>query len=285
MLLKNKLIEHDEDKGIDLPKDNDNDKASTEGKDKDIASTDGKDKDIASTEGKDKDIASTEGKDKDITSKEGKDKDIASTEDKDKDIASTEKIDNTTTKTSTEDKSTTKIMDKTKDILDKINNKIDIINKSNSLLAKLKVKVTKKIKLIYEIMTVLQDEIYSDDSWLRLVELNNMYNVIEEALNVVWKKFYGKNRINPEMIKIDKHKDIDGYVSKLTDIINNKIELLNRICGAIDHAMSEIKNETNIIDEKIHKLSEMDNDTLLWINDRLNGFINQSGRNLKNIAV
>ena len=285
MLLKNKLIEHDEDKGIDLPKGNDNDKASTEGKDKDIASTDGKDKDIASTEGKDKDIASTEGKDKDITSTEGKDKDIASTEDKDKDIASTEKIDNTTTKTSTEDKSTTKVMDKTKDILDKINNKMDIINKSNSLLAKLKVKVTKKIKLIYEIMTVLQDEIYSDDSWLRLVELNNMYNVIEEALNVVWKKFYGKNRINPEMIKIDKHKNIDGYVSKLTDIINNKIELLNRICGAIDHAMSEIKNETNIIDEKIHKLSEMDNDTLLWINDRLNGFINQSGRNLKNIAV
>ena len=32
------------------------------------------------------------------------------------------------------------------------------------------------------------------------------------------------------MIKIDKHKDIDGYASKLTDIIDNKIELLNRIC-------------------------------------------------------
>ena len=276
MLLKNKLIDHDEDKDkdTDLPKDNDNDKASTEGKDKDIASIEGKDKDIASTEGKDKDIASTE----------GKDKDIASTEDKDKDIASTEEIDNTTTKTSTEDKSTTKIMDKTKDKLDKINNKTDIINKSNNLLAKLKVKVTKKIKLIYEIMTVLQDEIYSDDTWLRLVELSNIYNVIE-ALNVVWKKFYGKNRINPEMIKVDKHKDIDGCVSKLTDIINNKIELLNRVSGAIDHAMSEMKNETNIIDEKIHKLSEMDNDTLLRINDRLKGFINQSGRNLKNIAV
>ena len=61
--------------------------------------------------------------------------------------------------------------------------------------------------------------------------------------------FYRKNRVNPEMIKIDKHKDIDGYVSKLTDIINNKIALLNGICDAIDHAMSEIKNETNMIDE------------------------------------
>ena len=96
---------------------------------------------------------------------------------------------------------------------------------------------------------------------------------------------FGKNRINPEMIKIDKHKGIDGYVSKLTDIINNKLELLNRICGAIDHTMSEIKNETNVIDEKIHKLSEMDNDTLQWINDKLKKFINQSGRNLRKIAV
>ena len=98
---------------------------------------------------------------------------------------------------------------------------------------------------------------------------------------VSWKK----NRINSEMIKIDKHKDIDGYVSKLTDIINNKIELLNRICEAIDDAMSEIKNETNMIDEKIHKLSEIDNDTLHWMNDKLKEFINQSGRNLKKIIV
>ena len=65
-----------------------------------------------------------------------------------------------------------------------------------------------------------------------------------------------KNRINPEKIMIDKHKDIDGYVSKLTDVINNKIELVNRMCESIDHVMSEIKNETNMIDKKIHKVSE-----------------------------
>ena len=49
--------------------------------------------------------------------------------------------------------------------------------------------------------------------------------------------------------------------------------------------MSEIKNETNVIDEKIHKLSEMDNDTLHRIDDKLKKFINQSGRNLRKIAV
>ena len=198
----------------------------------------------------------------------------------------TEDTDNTITQTSTEDKdkTTTKIKDKTKDILDKINKRIDTINKSNNLLAKLKDEISKKIELVYEVMSELQDEIYTDDSWLRLVELNKIDAIIDEELNAVWKKFYRKNKVNPEMIMIDKHKDIDGYVSKLTDIINNKIALLNRICVVIDHTMSEIKNETNMIDEKIHKLSEMDNDILLWINDRLEEFINQSGRNLRKIA-
>ena len=67
----------------------------------------------------------------------------------------------------------------------------------------------------------------------------------------------------------------------MTDIINNKIELLNRICGAIDHAMSEIKNETNMIDQKIHKLSEMDNDILHWINNRLKGIYKSIRKKLK----
>ena len=134
-------------------------------------------------------------------------------------------------------------------------------------------------------MSELQDDIHSDDSWLRLVALNKINVIIDEALNAVWKRFHGENRTNPETIEIDKHKDIDGYVSKLTDIINNKIELVNRICEAIDHAKSEKKNETNMIDEKIHKLSEMDNDTLRWVNNRLTEFINQSGRNLRKISV
>ena len=39
----------------------------------------------------------------------------------------------------------------------------------------------------------------------------------------------GENRTNQETLEIDKHKDIDGYVSKLTDIINHRIGLVNKI--------------------------------------------------------
>ena len=183
----------------------------------------------------------------------------------------------------TEDKDKTKTEDK--DILDKINNKIDTINKMNKRLEKVKAEITEKIELICESMCELQDEIYSDDSWLRLVELEKIDAVIDEALNVVWNMICGENRTCPEEIKIDKHKDLDGYVSKLTDVINNEIELVNKMGGVIDHVMSELKNETNMIDKKIHKLSEMDNDTQHFINDKLKEIMKQPRKNIEQIVV
>ena len=203
----------------------------------------------------------------------------------------------TKTKTMTKDKNKRKTEDSNKtkttakkktennDLLDKINNKIDTINKSHKLLAKIKAEVTKKIELIHESMCELQDEIYSDDSWLRLVELEKIDAIIDETLNVVRNVICGKNRINPEKIKIDKHKDIDGYVSKLTDVINNKIGLVNRMCESIDPVMSEVKNETNMIDEKIHKVSEVDNNTQHLINDKLKKIMKQSRENSEKIVV
>ena len=55
--------------------------------------------------------------------------------------------------------------------------------------------------------------------------------------------------------------------------------------GAIDHAMSEIKYETNMIDEKISKVSEIDNDTLHLIDNKPNEIITQSKKKLSKIVV
>ena len=71
----------------------------------------------------------------------------------------------------------------------------------------------------------------------------------------------------------------------MTHVINNKIELVNRMGRAIDHVMSEIKNETNMVDGKIHKANEMDNDTLHFIDDKLNEIITQSRKKLSMIVV
>ena len=133
-------------------------------------------------------------------------------------------------------------------------------------------------------MHELQDEIYSDDSWLRLAELNKIDAIIDDALNVVWNVICGKNSICSEMIDIEKHKDIDGYVSKLTDVTNNKIELINKISETTDHVKREINNETNMINEIIHKANEMDNDTLHLIDDKLDKIITQTRKKKLNHA-
>ena len=62
--------------------------------------------------------------------------------------------------------------------------------------------------MIHEAMCELQDEIYCDDSWLRLAELDKIDAIIDEALNVVWNEIYGENRISREKINIDNIKTL-----------------------------------------------------------------------------
>ena len=45
------------------------------------------------------------------------------------------------------------------------------------------------------------------------------------------------------------------------------------MCEELDQVMSEIKNGTDKTDEKILKVSEMDNDTLYLIDDKLNNIM------------
>ena len=118
-------------------------------------------------------------------------------------------------------------------------------------------------------MNELRDEINSDDSWLRLVELNKINMLLYEALDYVWKTLQGKNREKHERINIDKYKDIDGYVSKYTNIVNDKLELVNRIGEILDCAMIEVQNEVDMINEVKQKESEIDIETLKLMHEAI----------------
>ena len=89
--------------------------------------------------------------------------------------------------------------DKTKDkdniTLDKINYKIDLVNKTDKILFQVNTKVKNKVESIYKVMCELQDEIYNGPC-LKLVELNNINIILDEALNVISKEIYVKNKIN-----------------------------------------------------------------------------------------
>ena len=137
--------------------------------------------------------------------------------------------------------------------LDKTNELIDQVN----LLAKTRNDFLKNFNEICMLMNELQDEIYDDDSWLRLVELNKINVLLDESLDYVRKMIYAENREKHEKISIDKDKDIDGYVSMYTGIINEKLELMNRIGELLDSIMVEVQNIVDMV-------RETNNDSLIY---------------------
>ena len=137
--------------------------------------------------------------------------------------------------------------------LDETNELIDQVN----LLAKTRNDFSKNFNEICMLMNELQDEIYDDDSWLRLVELNKINMLLDESLDYVRKMIYAENREKHEKISIDKDKDIDGYVSMYTGIINDKLELMNRIGELLDSIMVEVQNIVDMV-------RETNNDSLIY---------------------
>ena len=137
-----------------------------------------------------------------------------------------------------------------------------------NLLARIRNNFSKNVEEICGLMNELCDEIYSDDSWF-IVELNKINVLLDEALHYVWKTIYNKNREKHDRINIDKYKDIGGYVSKYTNIVNDKLELVNRIGEILDCAMIEVQNEVDMINEVKQKESEIDIETLKLMHEAL----------------
>ena len=103
--------------------------------------------------------------------------------------------------------------------------------------------------------------------------------IIDNALNVIL------NIIGLNKIIIDKHKDIDGYESKLANVITKKFDLLEKVDKSIIDIIDEIKNETNMIYEKMRKVSKLDMDTLYLINGTLNEIMTHSKKDLIKIKA
>ena len=99
-----------------------------------------------------------------------------------------------------------------------------------------------------------------DDSWLRILEMNKINALLDESLDYIWKLIYGKNREKNEInnIGIDKKKDIDEYVSRYMDIVNDKLELVSKLGELLDNIMVDIQNvvETNDYDELLKILKK-----------------------------
>ena len=76
----------------------------------------------------------------------------------------------------------------------RINNKMNLVNKIYIRLANTKTEIINKIKLVHKEMYELQD-----DLCLKLVKLNNIDAILDDAINVVRFEIYGKKRNSPKI--------------------------------------------------------------------------------------
>ena len=94
-----------------------------------------------------------------------------------------------------------------------------------------------------------------DDRHLRLLELNRINALLDKSLDYAWELSHSGNREKHE-ITIDKDKDM--YVNRYTDIINDKLDLVNEIGELIDSYMADAYNIVNGISKSHNNRSAYD---------------------------
>ena len=118
--------------------------------------------------------------------------------------------------------------------------KVALIHKRNkvvdqvNLTVKIRIDYLKNVDEIIEIMNKLHD---FDDPQLRLFELKRINALLDKSLDYAWELSHGGNREKHEII-IDKDKCLNRY----SDIINDKLGLVNEIGELIDSYMADAYN-------------------------------------------
>ena len=103
--------------------------------------------------------------------------------------------------------------------------------------------------------------------------------MVDDLINVIWVLMYGKNRVNNEInnISADKEKDINIYVNKYINIVNDKISFVNDVSELIDELLGGIdENASN--DTALKKWKNFKNYMLKLIN-RFNSYIKSDTKN------
>ena len=81
--------------------------------------------------------------------------------------------------------------------------------------------IKNNIELIYSALKRLPKE--SQPKLIQLIKLDTISN---DSINVIWREIYERERKVFKKIDANKVKNVDGFIDKLINIINNKTVLL-----------------------------------------------------------
>ena len=65
-----------------------------------------------------------------------------------------------------------------------------------------------------------------NESQPKLIELIRLDTLLNDSINVIWREIYERNKKNIKKIDTNKIKNVDTFIHKLINVINNKKQLI-----------------------------------------------------------
>ena len=78
--------------------------------------------------------------------------------------------------------------------------------------------------LVYNTLKKLPNE-----SQPKLIELIRLDTLLNDSINVIWREIYDRNEKVIKKIDIDKIKNVDTFIRKLINVIDNKKQLIRTL--------------------------------------------------------
>ena len=109
-----------------------------------------------------------------------------------------------------------------------------------------------------------------NESQPKLTELIRLDTLLNDSINVVWREIYESNKKIIKKIDVNKIKNVDTFIHKLINVINNKKQLIRTlVIVKLDRIISDIKTKSGIG----NAYNFNDRDKLLMIYNDLDKYI------------
>ena len=151
------------------------------------------------------------------------------------------------------------------DIKAYIIDKQKLIKKRYKSLIETKKTIKNNDDLVYNALKNLPNE-----SQLKLIELIRLDTLLNDSINVIQREICKRNKKNIKKIDINKIKNVDTFIHKLINVINNKKQLIRTlVIVKLDRIISDIKEKSKMND--VYNFN--DRDKLLMIYNDLDKYI------------
>ena len=102
-----------------------------------------------------------------------------------------------------------------------------------------------------------------NESQPKLIELIRLDTLLNDSINVIWREIYVRNKKNIKKIDTTKIKNVDTFIHKLINIINNKKQLIRTlVIVKLNRIVSGIKTKSGI--DNVYNFNDRDKILMIY---------------------